>query len=133
MGSFVTGLFQKIQEQTKALVFVFFLVDEHTGFKYFNVIYGWGLFKVFLFLFQLYVEAKEVGRTHAPLPRPVIGSGVNATIGWKANKPKDSVVHDLIDGSGSVGVRHVSPFVVIGADFDRSVYNRLGRVYITNG
>ena len=66
-----------------------------------------------------------MGRTHAPLPRPVIGSGVNATIGWKAIKPKDSVVHDLIDGSGSVGVRHVSPFVVIGADFDRSVYNRL--------
>ena len=101
---------------------------ERFNTKYFNVIYGWGLFKVFLFLFQLYVEAKEVGRTHAPLPRPVIGSGVNATIGWKADKPKDSVVHDLIDGSGSVGVRHVSPFVVIGADFDRSVYNRLGHV-----
>ena len=88
-------------------------------------------FKVFLFLFQLYVEAKEVGRTHAPLSRPVIGSGVNATIGWKADKPKDSVVHDLIDGSGSVGVRHVSPFVVIGADFDRTVYNRLGDIYIS--
>ena len=27
-GSFVTGLFQNIQEQTKALVFVFVLVDE---------------------------------------------------------------------------------------------------------
>ena len=28
IGSFVTGLFQNIQEQTKALVFVFVLVDE---------------------------------------------------------------------------------------------------------
>ena len=30
MGSFVPGLFQKIQERTKALVFVFVLVDEQT-------------------------------------------------------------------------------------------------------
>ena len=67
---------------------------------------------------QLYVEGSEVGRTHAPLPRPpAVG---NNTGGWKVSWKK-SVVSDLLDGS-NLGVRHSAPFLVLGCDFDQAAW-----------
>ena len=70
----------------------------------------------------MYVDGSEVGRTHAPLPRPTVGndtSGGRWTVSWKGQ----SVVSDLLDGSQS-GVRHSAPFIVVGCDFDRAAWVR---------
>ena len=68
------------------------------------------------FIAQLYVDGSEVGRTHAPLPRPTVGNDTGWKVSWK-----QTVVSDLLDGSQS-GVRHSAPFIVVGCDFDRAAW-----------